>query len=106
MRWAEQATEADGQSPARHHRLLLDALARIADGKIDRLMLLLPPGHGKSTYGSVIFPAWWFSRHPTSSVIAACHTADLAAHFARRVRGLVLVTGQTQMYALLATTVN
>lgn len=87
--WAEHAVAPDGHKPARHHRLLLGALESIAEGQIDRLMLLLPPGHGKSTYASVVFPAWWFSRHPGSSVIMACHTADLASHFARRVRALV-----------------
>lgn len=89
QQWARHAVAADGQCPARHHLLLLDALNQVADGQVDRLMLLMPPGHGKSTYASVIFPAWWFSRHPSTSLITACHTADLASHFARRVRGLV-----------------
>jgi predicted phage terminase large subunit-like protein len=68
---------------------MLEKLEDIAEGRIDRLMLLLPPGHAKSTYASVLFPAWWLARFPTSNVITACHTADLASHFARRVRALV-----------------
>ena len=52
-------------------------------------MVLMPPGSAKSTYASVLFPAWWFIQHPKSSVIAASHTADLAAHFGRQVRALV-----------------
>ncbi len=52
-------------------------------------MVLMPPGSAKSTYASVLFPAWWFVQHPRSSVIAASHTADLAAHFGRQVRALV-----------------
>jgi len=63
-------------------------------------MLLLPPGHAKSTYASVLFPAWWFTRHPRSSIISACHTADLADHFAKRVRGLVQEHSETLGYAL------
>jgi predicted phage terminase large subunit-like protein len=65
---------------------LLDSLSR---GEIDRLMVLMPPGSAKSTYASILFPAWWFVQHPRSSVIAASHTADLAAHFGRQVRALV-----------------
>lgn len=87
--WASHALAPMEQVPARHHIAMLDRLEDVASGKIDRLMLLLPPGHGKSAYASVLFPAWWFTRHPASSVIAACHTADLAGHFARRVREVV-----------------
>ncbi len=52
-------------------------------------MVLMPPGSAKSTYTSVLFPPWWLSQHPASSVIAASHTADLAEHFGRQVRNLV-----------------
>ena len=52
-------------------------------------MLLLPPGSAKSTYASVLFPVWWFTQHPQSAVIAAAHTASLAAHFGRRARNLI-----------------
>jgi predicted phage terminase large subunit-like protein len=79
---------------------MLDRLQDVANGKIDRLMLLLPPGHGKSAYASVIFPAWWFSQHPATSIITACHTADLADHFARRVRELVRENAPTLGYNL------
>lgn len=58
-------------------------------GEIDRLMVLMPPGSAKSTYASILFPAWWFIQHPNTSIIAASHTADLATHFGRQVRGLV-----------------
>lgn len=87
--WAELALARDRQVPAAHHRLLIQRLERVARGEIDRLMLLLPPGSAKSTYASVLFPAWWFSQHPASSVIATAHTAGLAHHFGRGVRRLV-----------------
>ncbi len=98
--WAEHALEPLGQSPARVHRLILGQLERLARGEIDRLMLLLPPGHAKSTYASVLFPAWWFTQHPASSVITACHTADLAEHFARQVRALVTDHTETLGYGV------
>jgi predicted phage terminase large subunit-like protein len=97
--WASHALAPWGQTPARHHRFLLQKLNDVAEGRIDRLMLLLPPGHAKSTYASVLFPAWWFTRHPASSIITACHTADLADHFARRVRDLVRENHPTLGYA-------
>ncbi len=78
-----------GFEPAAHHRLLIDELEQVASGDSDRLMLLLPPGSAKSTYASLLFPAWWFARHPASSIIATSHTAALAQHFGRGVRTLI-----------------
>ena len=53
-------------------------------------MILMPPGSAKSTYASVIFPAWWLAQHPGTSIISASHSLGLAEHFSRRVRGLIL----------------
>jgi len=88
--WAEHALEPLGQSPAAHHQLLLTELDALSRGEADRLMVLMPPGSAKSTYASVLFPAWWFTQHPESNVIAASHTADLAEHFGRRVRNMIV----------------
>ena len=74
---------------AAHHGLMVDQLEAIEGGKNVRLMLLLPPGSAKSTYGSVEFPAWFVGRNPEKSVIAASNTNDLAERFSRRVRNLV-----------------
>ncbi len=87
--WTRIALAPLGLRPAAHHIALLSALGDVAAGRCDRLMVLMPPGSAKSTYASVLFPPWWLSRHPRGSVIAASHTADLAAHFGRRVRNLI-----------------
>lgn len=87
--WATHVVARDDQSPATHHRLLLRHLDLVCQGQIDRLMVLMPPGSAKSTYASLLFPPWWFTQHPTSSVIATSHTTSLAANFGRQVRDLV-----------------
>jgi predicted phage terminase large subunit-like protein len=88
--WAEEALRDSGYRPASHHLYLISELERLASGEFDRLMILMPPGSAKSTYASVIFPAWWFTQHPGSSVISAAHSRGLADHFSRRVRSLIL----------------
>jgi len=98
--WARHVLEPGGMVPARHHAMLLDRLALVADGAVDRLMVLMPPGSAKSTYASLIFPAWWLTRHPVSSVIAASHTAELADHFGRKLRNLVAEQTETLGYCL------
>ena len=77
-----------GIRPARHHKLLIDALEALERGDIPNLMVCMPPGSAKSTYTSAIFPAWYLGRNPTRSVIEASHTQELAERFGRRVRNM------------------
>lgn len=81
------------QSPAQHHCLLIEKLQAVADGKCDRLMVQMPPGSAKSTYGSVLFPAWFMARGDGAQVIATAHTASLAHYFGGRVRQTLLRHG-------------
>ena len=85
--WARYALP-EGQVPARHHRLLIGELERVAAGQCDRLMVLMPPGSGKSVYASLLFPPWFLARQ-AGQVIAVSHTAGLAEGFGRGVRGLL-----------------
>ncbi len=91
--WARFALAKRDMAPARHHLAIMAALERVERGETTRLLLLLPPGSAKSTYSSLVFPPWWFARHPTSAVITACHTAGLAEHFGRGVRDLIAEHG-------------
>lgn len=88
-----------GFAPAQHHRALIKALQDVADGRCDRLMVLMPPGSAKSTYASKIFPAWWMCRQGRTNVIAASHTADLAGDFGRAVRGIIAEHGGETLLA-------
>jgi predicted phage terminase large subunit-like protein len=89
IEWAELVLGQLGQSPAAHHRKLMVALDALSRGETDRLMVLMPPGSAKSTYVSVLFPAWYLGIHPRAQLIMACHTDSLASHFGRRTRALV-----------------
>lgn len=77
---------------ARHHKLLLEKLEAVERGDIKRLMVFMPPGSAKSTYGSVLFPSWYLGRNAGKSVIAASHNGELAERFGRKVRNYVAGT--------------
>jgi predicted phage terminase large subunit-like protein len=79
-----------GFEPAAHHRLLIDRLEKLARGEIQRLAIFMPPGAAKSKYASVLFPPWALAQAPTSAVIAASHTTELAEKWGRHVRNLIL----------------
>src|SRR5258708_28573310 len=79
-----------GHEPAAHHRLILGELCTLMEqADYDTLLIFAPPGSAKSHHVSVAFPAWWLARNKTGSVLAASHSAELAAKGGRRVRNLV-----------------
>ncbi|MCB8880402.1 phage terminase large subunit [Acidisoma cellulosilytica] len=87
--FAEDVLASAEQSPAQHHRYLMERLEAVGTGEMDRLMVLMPPGSAKSTYVSILFPAWYLARHPRAALMTCCHTDSLASHFGRRTRALV-----------------
>src|SRR6187402_2029721 len=62
----------------RPHKVICGHLDRIERGEIDRLMLLLPPQHGKSTITSKRYPAFTLAQNPLHDVISASATHELA----------------------------
>lgn len=71
---------------AHHHRLILEAFERTANTPHGRLMLFLPPGSAKSTYGSVVFPSRFLGQKPGRKMILASYGDDLARKMGRRTR--------------------
>lgn len=100
LAWAKEVLSGAGHVPAAHHQYLISELDALTRGQVDRLMILMPPGSAKSTYASILFPPWWFTQHPGSSVIAVSHTLALAETFSRRVRNLILDREGQLGYAL------
>ena len=49
-----------------HLRVLVEALEAVERGEIERLVIAMPPRHGKSLVTSQLFPSWYLGRNPTS----------------------------------------
>lgn len=75
--------------PAGHHQRIAEKLEAVERGEIDRLMIFMPPRHGKSELASKRFPAWCLGRQPKRQIIAASYNSDLASDFGRNVRNVV-----------------
>ena len=73
----------------RHHKIIADKFNRIADGKLKRLIVCLPPRHSKSEFASTFFPAWMMGRKGNLKIIQTTHTAELAVRFGRKVRNII-----------------
>lgn len=73
----------------RHHVLMAKKFQEIADGKLKRLIINMPPRHTKSEFASNMLPAWFLGKFPEKKVIQCSNTAELAVGFGRKVRNLV-----------------
>lgn len=80
-----------------HHRLLCDYLDKLACKEIRRLMVFMPPRHGKSELVSRKFPAYLLGRNPDTSIISCSYSADLASRMNRDVQRLI----DSEKYSLL-----
>lgn len=69
-----------------HHRMLADGLEQVQTGAIARLIITMPPRHGKSELASRRFPAWCLGKDPNEQIIACSYSADLAASLNRDVQ--------------------
>lgn len=74
---------------AEHHVLTLQAIQRCIEKPSGRLMLFMPPGSAKSTYGSVVTPSWAMGRTPGFKVIGVSYGSDMAKKFGRRTRSII-----------------
>ena len=73
----------------RHHRVIAEKLELIAQGKLKRLIVNMPPRHSKSEFASYLMPAWFLGRNPKLKIIQATHNTELAVRFGRKVRDLI-----------------
>lgn len=76
----------DTVTPAEHHELINRTLMRVEAGHLRRVMIFMPPGSAKSTYGTVTFPTWFMGRKRGRHVITTSYGTDLARKFGRKCR--------------------
>lgn len=61
-------------------------MEQVAHGESPRLMLFMPPRHGKSTIVSDEFESWVLGHHPSWEIISASYAVSLPIGFSRRIR--------------------
>ena len=72
-----------------HHKKIAEQFNRLAEGKINRLIINMPPRHTKSEFASFLLPAWMIGRQPKLKIIQTTHTAELAIRFGRKAKTLI-----------------
>ena len=78
----------------RHNELLVDVLDRVAEGKLKRVMIWMPPRFGKSETASRMFPAYYMFRNPKYHYGLCSYSAELAYSLSRKARENYEQTGR------------
>ncbi len=81
-----------------HHQILADALDGFVEGVVKRLMICLPPRHGKSELVSRRLPAYIFGRNPDARIGAVSYSADLASRMNRDVQSIIDTPEYTRLF--------
>lgn len=79
--------------PEPFHERIAAALERaeaaVGRGERFRMVLSVPPRHGKSELASVLFPAWALGRDPKTQFILSTYGAELAEVMGRKTRDVI-----------------
>lgn len=76
-----------------HHRviarILEKSITQIEQGEKVRIILELPPRHGKSEEATINFPAFALGKHPEWPIMTASYSSDLAEDFGLRTKDII-----------------
>jgi len=72
-----------------HLDAICDHLQAVSEGRIRRLLINVPPGHAKSMFVSVLFPAWQWARNPGWRALFASYAQELSNRDAVKCRAVI-----------------
>ena len=71
------------------HLVFYRLLEAFAEGRVPRLIISMPPQHGKSVGASTLLPAYLLGLYPDMRIAIASYSASLASKFNRRVQRII-----------------
>ena len=73
------------------HELICDKLTALIDGSLgkSKLMIFVPPQHGKSELSSRRFPAFALGKNPNMKIALCSYSSDLASSFNRNIQTII-----------------
>lgn len=78
VRWFYKAINGTRFVLAPHHRILADALTRVASGQTRRLIINIPPRYSKTELAVKMFVSWCMANNPRAKFIHLSYSDDLA----------------------------
>jgi predicted phage terminase large subunit-like protein len=81
-----------------HHEIICREIEALVRGETKRLILTMPPRHGKSELVSRRLPAWILGKDPDAEIIACSYSGDLAARMNRDVQRIIDDPAYAQLF--------
>ncbi|MBQ9638828.1 MAG: phage terminase large subunit [Bacteroidales bacterium] len=72
--------------PQWFHQHIANSCQRLYEGEIKKLMIFVPPQHGKSEIVSRCFPAWVLGKNPDTKIVGCSYSAVLVQQFSRSIQ--------------------
>ena len=79
---------------SKHLELVCEYVEKVLSGEIDRLIISMPPQHGKSQTVTETLPSYYLGKYPERRIIEASYGDDLARRFGRRNKQKINQFGQ------------
>ena len=86
--WLTQTAPKGWSYEAPHLKLIASERQAMADGEVDRLIIMMPPRHAKTETGTIRYLLWRLSKDPTLRILVMVHTQELANRLGRMTRKL------------------
>jgi predicted phage terminase large subunit-like protein len=80
------------------HRIMGAALEEFEAGRIPRLIITLPPRHGKTQLVSIMLPAWFIGRQPSQHVIFGTYNETYSQDVGRSCRDVITSPAYAQVF--------
>lgn len=79
---------------AKHLNLINEKLLDVFAGRCKRLIINMPPQHGKSELISRYFPVWYLGHRPEHKIILVSYQGDYAASWGKKARNVFKEYGE------------
>ncbi len=83
---------------ADHLNELVEKLEAIERGELKRLIVLMPPRHGKSELISLRFPCWYLAKHPKDYIVQAGYAESIALTHSRKARDIFISPALSKLF--------
>ncbi len=84
-----------------HLTALAGALERIERGELKRLIVIMPPRHGKSEKVSLRFPCWYLGKRPEEYIVQAGYAESISLTHSRRARDIFISPEVARLFPLI-----
>ena len=89
---------ASRYKPVIHHEILAEQMEEVVSGKCLRLIISLPPQHGKSEIATRRFIPWFWGKYPHKNIMHGSYSQDFADGFGSEVRNILEQAEYAQVF--------